>query len=291
MTKVTVIGLGAMGTALANTFNDNGLDVTVWNRSLEKAEPLAAKGMHVALNITAAIDASSLIVISVLDYSVVNNILQDAGKYLHGKTLVNLTNGTPAHARALAAWVAQQGAEYLDGGVMVTPELVGGENAFVFYSGSKNTYEKHEQTLSILGGPVYVGENIALAAIYDLALLSSMFGMFGGFIHAAALLRSENIPVVEVAPMIMSLLNAMIELFPQTAQEIDSANYPQPNSNNTMMAAGLKNIIDASREQNVRDDLIQPIWQLFHLASINGFGDKDISALPVLLENGLRKNQ
>ncbi|HTF95967.1 MAG TPA: NAD(P)-binding domain-containing protein [Cellvibrio sp.] len=288
MNKVTVIGLGAMGTALANTLHDKGVQVTVWNRSAEKAVPLIAKGMRCAPNVAAAIEDSSLIIISVLDYLAVTAILHNAEESLRGKTLVNLTNGTPSQAREMAYWILQRGAEYLDGGVMVTPELVGGENAFVFYSGSASAYQQHQSILTLLGGPVYVGENIALAAIYDLALLSSMFGMFGGYIHAAALLRSEKIPVAEVTPMIMSLLNAMIELFPQTAQEIDSGVYPQPNSNNTMMTAGLHNILVASEEQSVRDDLIKPIWELFNQASRNGLGDKDISALPQLLTTKTR---
>lgn len=70
----------------------------------------------------------------------------------------------------------------------------------------------HAGILHKIGGPHYVGGNIALAAIHDLALLSSMFGMFSGYIHAAALLRSESIAASEVTPMIMALLNAMIEL-------------------------------------------------------------------------------
>lgn len=220
---------------------------------------------------------------SVLDYPAVSEILETAADRLTGRTLVNLTNGTPSQAREMAAWAESHGAGYLDGGVMVTPELVGGPEAFVFYSGSERAYRHHEHTLARLGGPTYVGEDPALASIYDLALLSSMFGMFGGYLHAAALLRSESIAVSEVAPMIMSLLSAMIELFPQTAQEIDTGEYPRPSSNNTMMAAALKNVLDGSREQGVRNDLLEPVWKLFTRAANEGLGHLDISALPLLL--------
>ena len=40
MSDVSVIGLGAMGSALARTLLQNGYAVTVWNRTAEKAEPL-----------------------------------------------------------------------------------------------------------------------------------------------------------------------------------------------------------------------------------------------------------
>lgn len=283
MNEATVIGLGAMGTALATTLHTKGIRVTVWNRTLEKAAPLVVKGMQAAPDVATAIKASGLIVLSLLDYRAVTQILHSAADSLKGKTLVNLTNGTPSQARELAQWASRQGAEYIDGGVMITPELVGGDDALVFYSGPARAYQQHESVLALLGGPVYVGDDIARAAIYDLALLSSMFGMFSGYIHATALLRSEKIPVAEVTPMIMSLLHAMVELFPQTAKEIDSGIYPQPNSNNTMMAAGLHNILAASREQGVLGDLIEPIWKLFNQAAEAGLGNKDISALPQLL--------
>ncbi|MGD8841416.1 MAG: NAD(P)-binding domain-containing protein, partial [Gammaproteobacteria bacterium] len=40
MSNVSVVGLGMMGTALAKTLLEDGLEVTVWNRDPEKAKPL-----------------------------------------------------------------------------------------------------------------------------------------------------------------------------------------------------------------------------------------------------------
>ena len=44
MSDISVIGLGAMGSALAHTLLQNGYSVTVWNRTAEKAEPLVSAG-------------------------------------------------------------------------------------------------------------------------------------------------------------------------------------------------------------------------------------------------------
>lgn len=283
MSDVTVIGLGAMGSALAETFLARGLQVTVWNRSPERAEPLVAKGAAKAGSPGEAIRASQLVVVSVLDYQAVREILESAKDGLDDRTLVNLTNGTPGQARELAVWADRHGARYVDGAVMVTPEMVGGPEAFLLYSGTHAAYLAHEDTLAKLGSGTWVGTDAGLGALYDLALLSAMFGMFGGYLHAAALLRSETIPVAEVTPTIMELLKAMIALLPQTASEIDSGVYPQPTSNNAMMAAGLRNIVDGSREQHVRADLMEPLRALFERAAAEGLGERDISALVPLL--------
>lgn len=288
MSDITVIGLGAMGSALAATLIKHGLKVTVWNRSADKAAALIERGAQQAKSIQDAITASPVILVSVLDYPAARHILEQATQALSGHTVINLTNGTPDQARAMADWVTAQGADYVDGAVMVTPELVGGTAAFLFYSGNEPAFRQYERTLAVFGNPVYIGNNVALAAIYDLALLASMFGMFGGYLHAAALLRSEGISVTEVAPMIMSLLKAMIELYPDIAEQVDTGEQPTPSSNNAMMAVALKNIIDGSREQGVLDELMVPVWSLFERGTRQGLGEQDIAALVPLLARGAR---
>ncbi|MCZ6644137.1 MAG: NAD(P)-binding domain-containing protein [Gammaproteobacteria bacterium] len=58
MSDVTVIGLGAMGSAIANAFLNAGHDVTVWNRGPEKTEPLRASGAQCADSPAEAVSAS-----------------------------------------------------------------------------------------------------------------------------------------------------------------------------------------------------------------------------------------
>lgn len=55
---VTVIGLGLMGSALAGAFLANGNPTTVWNRSAEKADSLAAQGARRAATVADAVMAS-----------------------------------------------------------------------------------------------------------------------------------------------------------------------------------------------------------------------------------------
>jgi len=73
--KVTVIGLGLMGATLARVLVRQGYQVTVWNRTIEKAEPLAREGASVASSAAEAIGASPLVVVCVYDYKAANEIL------------------------------------------------------------------------------------------------------------------------------------------------------------------------------------------------------------------------
>lgn len=48
MSNVTVIGLGTMGSTLARLLLQNGYHVTVWNRTIAKADPLVQDGAVLA---------------------------------------------------------------------------------------------------------------------------------------------------------------------------------------------------------------------------------------------------
>ena len=127
MAKISILGLGAMGQALAARFLQQDHTVTIWNRTPGKGASLVAQGAREGKAAADAIAASDVSVICVLDYAASGSIIDAAASALSGRALVNLTNGTPAQARAAAERVAGLGATYLDGGIMATPPMIGGE--------------------------------------------------------------------------------------------------------------------------------------------------------------------
>jgi 3-hydroxyisobutyrate dehydrogenase-like beta-hydroxyacid dehydrogenase len=266
--RITLIGLGAMGRAMAATWATAGHEVTVWNRTQGRARDL---DVHEAATPEEAVEASELVVVCVLDYEATYAVLPPGS--LAGRTVVQLTTGTPNQAREMATWVTGHGASYVDGGVMATPPLVGRPGALVFYSGEKQAFHTSEPALTALGEARYVGEDPGRAALYDLALLSAMYGMFGGIDHALALGASEHIPAPELLPMVHDWLRAMLRAVPPDLDpEVEYASL-------RMQAANYGTLLTASREQGVRTDLVAPMGELLHRAVAAGPGH----SLPDLL--------
>ena len=58
MIEVTVFGLGLMGLAIAKAYQKEGSTLTVWNRTIKKAEALEPQNVVVAQSISDAIAAS-----------------------------------------------------------------------------------------------------------------------------------------------------------------------------------------------------------------------------------------
>lgn len=136
MSSVSVVGLGAMGTALADALLAAGHTTTVWNRTPAKADPLVERGARRAGSVAEAAGAAEVVVFCVLGYADVHTLVDAAQDALRGRVVVNLTNGSPDEARELADKVRALGAEYLDGGIMAVPAMIGRPEALVLYSGS-----------------------------------------------------------------------------------------------------------------------------------------------------------
>lgn len=77
--KVAVLGTGIMGQGVADTLLREGFDVTVWNRTRSKAEPLAADGATVVDTARAAVEGADVVVTVLFDGDAVLEVLADAG--------------------------------------------------------------------------------------------------------------------------------------------------------------------------------------------------------------------
>ncbi|MEV5906343.1 NAD(P)-binding domain-containing protein [Streptomyces sp. NPDC052127] len=281
---VTLLGLGAMGAALARTWLAAGHPLTVWNRNPHRSTALAAEGARVADSAAEAVAASTLVVVCLLDDASVDEVL--AGADLADRDLVNLTTGTPAQARARAEWASERGARYLDGGIMAVPPMIGVPEAggYVFYSGSRKLFERHQETLGVPAGTTYVGEDAGFAALYDVALLSAMYGMFAGSAHAFALIRKEDIDPASLAPLLADWLVAMAPAVHRTADRLRSGDYTTDVSSPlAMQVAGTPTLLSTAGQQGVSPELLSPYFDLMRRRLGQGSGEEDLTGVIDLL--------
>ena len=280
MTRISILGLGAMGSALAAILTASNHELTVWNRTPQKAEALVAKGARLAASATEAIEATDIVIICLLDYSSVEDVVKGAAGGLAGRVVVNLTNGTPAEARSMARRVEDMGAVYLDGGIMAVPPMIGSREAMILYSGDAAAFTAHERILAELATPHYLGADPGLAPLHDMALLAGMYGLFGGFLHAMALVGTEGVKAEAFLPLLEPWLQAMMTTLPGLARNIDAAQHDQDVvSNLAMQARALTGIVKASREQGIRPDFLLPMERLAAARDQAGFGTDDISGV------------
>ncbi|MEO3976571.1 NAD(P)-binding domain-containing protein [Streptomyces sp. CAU 1734] len=276
---VTVIGLGAMGSALAGAFLDAGHPTTVWNRSAGKGGALAARGAVLAGSAEEAVRAGELVVVCVLDHHAVREVVEPLAGVLRGRVLVNLTSGAPEQARETGAWAAGHSIAYLAGSVMVPTPMVGTPEALLFHAGSRDAFERYGSVLGTLGGRTeFVGEDPGLAAVYDLSLLDYFYGAMAGLVHAFALAGAHGVKAAEIAPHMHGITGIMAGIPEAAARDIDAGVYPGQEANLGMMATSVGHLLDVSRARGLDTGQLEAIKRVADRAIGRGHAPDDWSS-------------
>ncbi|SED22962.1 3-hydroxyisobutyrate dehydrogenase [Amycolatopsis tolypomycina] len=279
MTSVTVLGLGPMGRALAAAFIAAGHPATVWNRSPGKENGLRAA---VAGTAAEAIAASPLVVVCVRDYAAVHAILDVEA--LKGRTLVNVTGGSPAQARELACWAAEHGIGYLDGVIVATTDAIGGPDATLFFSGPADVYEKHHHTLAALGGnPAHLGEDPGRAAAFDASLQDMLWTSMSGVVHMFALAEAERIDATDIAGHAKALLGFFPDMIDFLAGQVAAGSYPGDAGTLDATAATMDHVLAAARARNLDNGVLSAARAEVQRAIDTGHGSDGFGRLAALL--------
>ncbi|WP_026874700.1 NAD(P)-dependent oxidoreductase [Jiangella gansuensis] len=269
---VTVVGLGAMGREIARILLEAGHPTTVWNRTPGRADDLVARGAIRAGTVAQAVTSSPLVLVCVLDCAVTRELLEPIAAELTGRTVVQFTTGTPEQARGLAAWAAGHGIDYVDSGMMATPPMIGTPDSTFLYSGDQQAFERYRPTLDLVGTSRYLGADAGLAGLYDLALLSGMYTMFAGFVHGAAMVGTVGGTAADFAETAGHWIRATSHALPYAARFMDSRDYTTDVQSVEFNKAALDVIVQASRDQGVAIDLVEPIQRLLAEQIAQGHG-------------------
>jgi len=200
MTDITVVGLGAMGAAIAKALLTAGFGVTVWNRTAEKAEPLVALGAKLGDSFEQAVGESSKILFCLPGYDATDQLLRtnQADGILAGKTVIQLSTASPKEAAQAETWYAEQGASFLAGAILCWPGNIGTESGKIVVAGHEDVFANCRAELEALGGGLrYLGENIKAPSTVDIAFLSRTLGIIFGSIHGALVCETEGVSVAE----------------------------------------------------------------------------------------------
>jgi 3-hydroxyisobutyrate dehydrogenase-like beta-hydroxyacid dehydrogenase len=285
MSDVTVIGLGAMGSAIARTELQAGHTVTVWNRSPDKIDPLVDIGASGSATILDAIQASSHIFICVDSYATSDNLLNDKNitGYLDGKTFVQIAQGTPTEARSSEAWLSNYGASYLDSTIFCFPSMLGDPESIILVGGNQSCYEGVQKYLNPLGGDLrFLGENIGAAAAVGLGVLSVSVALYMGVAHGAQICKTEGVEVGHLASVLYHgpKCKEMAEIIDASSYELGSL---YDGASLSVYNDIVKSILSHANDTESNSELPAFLAQIYQRGVDAGFGEEDRAALVKVL--------
>lgn len=137
--KVAFIGLGNMGSGIAQCVLKSGFDLTVWNRTASKMDPLIANGAKGSASAKEAVTDADVVITSLMDDKSVLDNLQAADGILagmkSGAVHVCVTTISPACADQLTEIHRKHGSLYVSAPVVGRPDAAASGQLATFLAG------------------------------------------------------------------------------------------------------------------------------------------------------------
>lgn len=124
--KISILGTGAMGTAMGTVLLEKGNILTVYNRTIEKTTELKNLGAKVVSSPFQAIEASDVIIFVLLDGKAVKEILEqeNISNKLKNKIIINTSTSTSHETMEIYSLVKQNGGTFAEVSMQADPETL-----------------------------------------------------------------------------------------------------------------------------------------------------------------------
>jgi 2-hydroxy-3-oxopropionate reductase len=281
MQKFGFIGLGIMGSAMAANLVRAGFEVVVWNRSPEKAAPLAALGAKVAATPREVSEACPVTFAMLADPAAAEAACFGANGVLEGitpgKGYVDMSTVDAATSRRIGAAVADRGGRFLEAPVSGSRKPAEEGTLVILAAGDSSLYDEAMPGLAKMGKKILFLGAAGSGANMKLVVNMVMGGMLAAFCEGLALGEKAGLEQADILEVLDAgaLANPMFRL---KGELIRRGEFP--------VAFPLKHMQkDLRLAVSLGDQVNQPLFaaaaanESFKRAREMGLGDEDFSAL------------
>jgi 3-hydroxyisobutyrate dehydrogenase-like beta-hydroxyacid dehydrogenase len=281
---VSVIGLGRMGSALAQALLRAGRPVTVYNRTPGRSEPFRGQGAVVAAGLAEALAPSSVVLVSLSNYEAAHGLFfAPGGPDLRDTTIIQLSSGTPREARAWAQACADRGAKTLTGAILAYPMHIGTPQAQLLISGPENLYARCATLLQLLGTHMHTSKNPGGAAALDCAVLAAIMLSMLGTLQGIELCRPESVDPAKFVTILNGVLAVMPAVNEMMLRSVIARSYGDPQATIDTWAATAAHVADIVAQHGMAPLLSDTLTQIFARARAADLGNLDFAAFAELL--------
>lgn len=277
---VTVLGTGAIGTAVATALLRAGHAVTVWNRTPASTRTARSAGAEVADDAAAAVAGSTLALVCVTDHGAARDLLERLPLAEgSGRTVAVLTTGTPDDAVVTGSLAAGRGMAYLDVGVQTAPEDIGTPRATLLLAGPERSVEDHRAALEALGPVRWVGPDPRAAAVRDLALFGLWYDAQLGLLRALDLVEASGSSPADLAEAAAQQLSHVVSGAAATAAEVTRRDHPRGPASLGEHLPVLRQLVAERDGARLGDGGLGAVAELVAAYVASGHGDLGLSAV------------
>lgn len=277
------LGTGRMGISLTHRLLDAGCDVTVFNRTRSKAEPLARAGAKI---VDTAADLASVDILFVTvgtSQDLIDALIGATGVTSGGQapSIVVDCSTVSAQDSALAGrGLAEKGCRLLAAPVMGNPKVASVGRLTFAVSGERAAFDTVLPYLDILGaGATYVGEG-ELARVVKLCHNLFLGAVIQSLAEVTVLAQKSGISRQALLACLNSSVMGSTFTRYKTPALVNLDFHPTFTS--TLLRKDFDLGLAAAREVHVPMPVASIVYQLLQSLVGHGFGDEDFASLLVL---------
>ncbi len=158
--KIGFIGIGLMGLPMSKNIVKAGYNLTAFNRSKNKAEPLKAFGAKISNTLKDAVDGSDIVITMLTDDTAVDEVMNNTDfleNLKSGSIVIDMSSVKPTTATKHGNNLKLKNINYLD--APVSGGTIGAEEASlaIMVGGEQNIFDDAFDILKKMGNPTLVG--------------------------------------------------------------------------------------------------------------------------------------
>ncbi|MFJ8149628.1 NAD(P)-dependent oxidoreductase [Streptomyces sp. NPDC096048] len=278
---VSVLGTGIMGAAMARNLARAGHTVRAWNRSRDKAEPLAADGAHVASSPAEAVRGADAVLTMLYDGPAALDVMRQAAPGLRpGTAWVQSTTAGVDAVADLAAFAQEHDLVFFDAPVLGTRQPAEAGQLLILAAGPADARDVVAPVLDAVGSrTVWTGQDGAAGSATRLKLVANSWVLAATNAAGEVLALAKALGVdpdgffdaIAGGPLDMGYLRA------KTAMIRDGALTPAQFAVTTAVKDA-RLIVEAGEANGVRLDVAAAGAERLARAAAQGHGDEDMAA-------------
>lgn len=278
--KYGLIGTGLMGFPMATQLLKAGLPLSVFNRTREKAQPLADLGAAIASTPGEVLVAADCVLLMLTDTAAIRaTILSDEARpHLANRTIIQMGTIAPSESRSLVEDIQVAGGEYIEAPVLGSIPQVKEGSLIVMVGATEQQFADWRSLLQVFGpeptlvGPVGTAMALKLAMNQLIATLTNAFALSLGFVQRQGVEIDTFMEVVRESAL-------YAPTFDKKLARMCDRNFDNPNFPSKHLAKDIGLFLREADDCGLMTDSLAGVQSVVARTISLGLTDADYSAL------------